>query len=256
MQTAAPLVVFSDLDGTLLDHETYDWTPARPAMRKLAEIGAPLILASSKTAVEIRALQDEMGLTGLPAIVENGAGVIALGPEAAAPDDYEKLREVLNGLPDDLRGPFTGFGDMSAQEVVDATGLTPDAAGAARQRAFSEPGIWRGSDELLSHFLSTLGASGVTARQGGRFLTLSFGGTKADRMAQVMRHYAATRSIALGDAPNDVEMLLAADVGVIVANPAHGPLPPLDGEADGRIIRTSAAGPAGWNDAVLKLIDR
>ena len=37
---------------------------------------------------------------------------------------------------------------------------------------------------------------------------------------------------------------------------AHTPLPPLAGEADGKIIRTKVAGPAGWNRAILKLTHR
>ncbi len=62
--------------------------------------------------------------------------------------------------------------------------------------------------------------------------------------------------MALGDAPNDIEMVEAADFGVIVANPAHAPLPALAGEADGRIIRTEKVGPAGWSEAVMRIVSR
>jgi mannosyl-3-phosphoglycerate phosphatase len=47
------LVVFSDLDGSLLDHHDYSWQPAREAVDKLAQSRAPLILARSKTATEM-----------------------------------------------------------------------------------------------------------------------------------------------------------------------------------------------------------
>ena len=46
-------IFFSDLDGTLLDHENYDWSAAKPALSELKRQGLPLILASSKTAAEI-----------------------------------------------------------------------------------------------------------------------------------------------------------------------------------------------------------
>ena len=46
-------VVFSDLDGTLLDHSTYSWKAAAPALAALRDRGIPLILASSKTSAEI-----------------------------------------------------------------------------------------------------------------------------------------------------------------------------------------------------------
>ncbi|MEM7522055.1 MAG: mannosyl-3-phosphoglycerate phosphatase, partial [Pseudomonadota bacterium] len=44
MSSTAPLCVFTDLDGTLLDHETYHWTAAAPALAALAAVNAPVIL--------------------------------------------------------------------------------------------------------------------------------------------------------------------------------------------------------------------
>ncbi|QUJ76746.1 HAD-IIB family hydrolase [Sulfitobacter albidus] len=250
-----PLLVFSDLDGTLLDHETYDWSPARPALARLAALGAPVILTSSKTAAEITVLQEAMDLHAHPAIVENGAGVIGLGGETAG-DEYKRLRALLDDLPTDLRAPYTGFGDMTDAEVAAQTGLPREDAGRARDRRFSEPGLWHGSDAGRTAFISALGDKGVHAREGGRYLTLSFGRTKGDAMAQVRARYPGVKTLALGDAPNDTEMLEAADYGVIIANPHRAPLPPLKGEAAGRILRSAAPGPKGWTDSVCGLLDR
>ena len=79
---------------------------------------------------------------------------------------------------------------------------------------------------------------------------------QADQMAALTDAFAPRHTLALGDAPNDIEMLQAADFGVIVANPHRDPLPPLPGEDIGRITRTTLPGPAGWNGAVLDLIAR
>lgn len=252
MKSRTRLVVFSDLDGTLLDHHDYSWTAANPALAALRTIGAPLVLCSSKTATEIESIQRDLGIAGTPAIVENGAGM--LGDAGTGADDYKRLRDMLNTLPTVLRTPFQGFGDMDAARVARITGLGVAAAAAAKMRAFSEPGLWSGSAAGRAAFIDALAQMGIAAREGGRFLTLSFGATKADRMAQIIAKYAPDHTIALGDAPNDVEMLCAADHGVIVANPARQALPELSAEAEGRIIRTTKAGPAGWNDAVLRLI--
>jgi mannosyl-3-phosphoglycerate phosphatase len=73
-------------------------------------------------------------------------------------------------------------------------------------------------------------------------------------MAEIVAQYRPRRTLALGDAPNDIEMLEAADRGVIVANPHGTPLAPLPGEADGRISRTSKPGPEGWNAAVCAVL--
>lgn len=247
-----PLVVFSDLDGTLLDHESYSWAPARPALDRLAKMGAAVVLASSKTAAEVSVLQKEMGLSCWPAIVENGAGVLGQSREPT----YDRLREALDNLPESLRRRFVGFGDLSVEGIAKATGLSLEAAALAAQRLFSEPGTWSGSDEDLLLFQQLLAKQGITARRGGRFLTLSFGGTKADRMDDIIAGLGPTHTVALGDAPNDIEMLETADFGVVIANFHSKPLPQLKNEASGRIIRTKEAGPLGWNRAMMDLLDR
>ncbi|MEX0339665.1 MAG: HAD-IIB family hydrolase [Arenibacterium sp.] len=257
MTSTPSFIVFSDLDGTLLDHGTYSWEAARPALDRLATLGVPVILASSKTASEMDVLQQSMGLSGFPAIVENGAGLIGLKVEAE-PDstDYQRIRDALNRLPTALRERFQGFGDMTVSEVSAATGLDITNAKRAKRRGFSEPGIWRGSDDDQNAFIAALGQEGLSARKGGRFLTLSLGATKADQMEHVLSSYAPAVSIALGDAPNDVEMLERADYGAIIHNPHSPPLPRLKGEDTARIRRTKEAGPKGWSEAIDYFLDR
>lgn len=247
------LAIVTDLDGTLLDHRDYSWDAARPALEELKARAVPLVLASSKTAAEIAVLHADIGLGDAPAIVENGAGI--WWPGAADEEDrssYEAIRAALRSLPS--ARDFRGFGDMTEAELSRETGLPPASAARARRRAHSEPGLWSGSPAALEAFLAELRAKGIHARRGGRFLTLSFGRTKADALAELRRALRADRVVALGDAPNDAEMLEAADLGIVVRND-HGPgLPPLAGEAEGRIRRTALPGPAGWNAAVLDIV--
>ncbi|MEM6383258.1 MAG: HAD-IIB family hydrolase [Pseudomonadota bacterium] len=262
MPHASPpsILVFSDLDGTVLDHQTYDWAAARPGLDHLRAIGAGLVLASSKTAAEMEPIRLAMGWSDWPAIVENGSGTIppdtasdALATGESRGSVYADLLSRLKQAP---RG-FIGFSDMSVQEVADATGLALGEAALARQRQFSEPGLWTGPAAGLTEFLAALKPLGLTARRGGRFLTISVvgahGGTKADAMAKIVAHYGPKMTIALGDAPNDIEMLEAADYGIIITNP-HGPtIKPLEGERSGRIRRSLKPGPAGWSEAIIKL---
>lgn len=255
MTAHLPLMVFSDLDGTLIDHHTYDWSPAKPALEALKGIGAGVVLASSKTATEIDVLRREMSLQHWPAIVENGAGVLGANaaPERGA-EPYARLRAALDQVPDGLRRHFVGFGDMTPEDVCTATGLPRAGAVLAQERAFSEPGMWQGTEQEKEAFLTLLGRDGITAQQGGRFLTLSFGATKADQVRALCQEYGPEVTMALGDAPNDIKMLEACDYGVVIANPGRTALPPLKGEADGRILRTQGAGPAAWNGAVIDLM--
>lgn len=257
MDAAPPLLVFTDLDGTLIEHESYSWAAASPALKALQEIHAGIILASSKTAAEMIVLRDELGLSDWPAIVENGAGVLEAGSTALPdPAQYHNLRAVLAKISPPLRAKFHGFGDMDVDETIRHTGLGPKEATLAKTRAFSEPGLWSGSPSERDAFLEFLAEHGITAREGGRFLTLSFGQTKADHMAEITTQFAPEFTVALGDAPNDIEMLQAANFGIIIANPNHAPLPRQSGEAEGRITRSEACGPEGWNTEMQDLLLR
>ena len=45
-------VIFTDLDGSMLDAETYSFQAARPALQKLKKKQVPIILCTSKTRAE------------------------------------------------------------------------------------------------------------------------------------------------------------------------------------------------------------
>ncbi|MEQ8480957.1 MAG: HAD-IIB family hydrolase [Hoeflea sp.] len=253
------LIVFSDLDGTLLDHETYSHAAAAEALAGLRETGVPLILASSKTAAEIAPLRAELGFPHCEAIVENGAGILEpheSGDEASG--THDRLLSTIAGLPPELTAQFRGFSNWTDAEVSARTGLSTEQAARARKRQFSEPGLWSGSNAELDRFRELLDAEGIRAQQGGRFMTLSFDSDKALRMTEIIDRYRNSRhepfALALGDAGNDIGMLEAAALGVIIPNSGHGGIPRLAGEANGQIIRETLEGPAGWNNAVLQML--
>ncbi|MBU2962272.1 HAD-IIB family hydrolase [Citreicella sp. C3M06] len=249
-------IVFTDLDGTLLDHDSYSYAAAQPALDALRRAGIPLILASSKTAAEIAPLHAALGLGDWPIIAENGAARLIPGAAVSDRSIYHRLRSTLDALPADLRAPYRGFGDMDDAEVARITGLPLPGAALARARQYSEPGLWSGSAAGLDAFLAALGAQGITARRGGRFLTLSFGGTKAGQMAAIMRDLGRDTAIALGDAPNDIEMIETARYGIVIRNDHGSGIAPLAGEATGRILRSTSPGPKGWNTELLALLGR
>lgn len=246
---ATKLIVFTDLDGTLLDHDTYSWSPAEPALDEMKSRGVPLVLASSKTAFELVALRKELGFEHCPAIVENGAGLL---PAYEEPDDnaqqHAQILKALSELPSALRAKYEGFSDWSAAECAEKTGLPLAQAMSARQRQFSEPGLWSGTQEQLQDFETKLAEKGISARQGGRYLTLSFGATKADWMSKILDDFEPKpKTMALGDAPNDVEMIVEADFGVIIKNTHGAGIARLDETVEASIVRTIQSGPTGWN---------
>lgn len=209
------LVVFSDLDGTLLDRETYLWEAARPAVELMKRKRIPLILCTSKTRVEVEHLRRELGIND-PFIVENGSAIVyddGSVIELGLP--YAEIRERLlrTGL------SFSGYGDLPLSEICRLTGLDAEGARRAARREYSETLFaWQ---EGLDTALASQGLCGV---QGTRFFTVTGKGVDKGRavrrlLAKLREDDPDLRSIGLGDSPNDASMLAEVDVPILVQQP-------------------------------------
>ena len=253
------LVVVTDLDGTLLDHHTYSYQPALPALRKLGVLRVPVVLCSSKTRAEIEQLRQDLD-NCFPFVVENGAAVFGLPGKNGAGDPvvlgrpYGEIIAVLEALRHEQGFEFTGFNDMTVDEVRQATGLSAKDACLAQQREFSEPLLWRDSPERREQFCQLLAARGFNAQQGGRFLTVAGATDKGRAVATLRQHLGSVAQtvVVLGDSPNDAAMLNAADIAVVIKSDQSDTMA-IDGPQ--QIIHTQERGPAGWNSAILKILE-
>lgn len=255
-------LIFSDLDGTLLDHHDYSFDAANEALAQVRELGLPLILASSKTRSEMDQIRRQLQLED-PFICENGAAICtptlcattgrSVSVEALAPGRSEVLAR-LEGLRKTEGYQFTGFNDASIDDIVAMTGLSQQAAAMAADRQFSEPLLWQDTAERLERFKQQLAASSLQAVQGGRFLSVAGPSDKAAAMQRLRERYggvAQTFAVALGNSPNDESMLSAADVAVVVASQPPTPLQLPDSI---RVINTTGVGPTGWQQAMSVLL--
>jgi mannosyl-3-phosphoglycerate phosphatase len=254
------LLVFTDLDGTLLDHDTYSWAPARDALRKLKRAAVPVIFNSSKTAAEQIVLRERIG-NSHPFIVENGAAVY--WPKE--PEGYDvkrfgaeraKLVELARGLREEGKLRFESFSDWSPEHLAVIANLGPEAAALAMDRCCSEPLLWRGDDASLNWFVHRIEDAGYRAVRGGRFLHLMGRFDKSEAMQWVRDRYASTTGgpatvVALGDSPNDADMLDAADIAVVIRSANSDQVRPTRPR---RVLRTSESGPSGWQEAMDSLL--
>ncbi len=267
------LVVFTDLDGTLLDHDTYDWAPASEALDACRRRGVPVILVSSKTRAEMEVLRAALDLPW-PVVSENGGGIafpegapLAPPPEAEPAEGGRILRlgaayatvvRALRAIRRDLGRPdLRGFSDMDVHEIARRTGLDLESAERAAAREYDEPLVTdRDPAEDLAPLAEAARARGLQATAGGRFLHLFGGCDKGEAVRRLLDRLRARhpglRSAALGDGPNDRPMLEQVDVPVLV--PGSGPLP-VDRHALPGLRIARAPGPAGWNRAVLDLLE-
>lgn len=263
-----PAVVFTDLDGTLLDHHSYSFAAALPALNKLASHAIPLVPVTSKTQAELEPLRQALGLE-TPFIVENGAAVFI--PDSNPlfdtrecelragyavknfADDIDFWAEFTASLARQIPGAFTPFSQLSLAQIASLTGLSESAAQLAKQRQFSDPLHWYGSDADLKQVREHCAAASISVVRGGRFVHLTRGASKGTAVRWCLQHYAAADrpvSIALGDGENDLSMLAEVDFPVQI-KPASGDFPVF---AKAGLIRTEEPGPQGWSAAISELL--
>ncbi len=252
-------IVFTDLDGTLLDHETYAWQAAGPAIDRLRERGIPWIFVTSKTRAETEHWRRLLG-NAHPYVVENGAA--AYWPAKYFPEETSSAfvwglpyAEVLAGLVAAAREVgcrIRGFHQMSVEEVAAACGLSLELAALARQREFDEP------FELLdpaaeAELEAALARRRLRLSRGGRFHHASGPADKAGAVRALQqlyeKHGGPVTTLGLGDALNDLEMLRAVDRPVIIRSAQAARLASELPHA----LLTERPGPEGWNAAILAL---
>ncbi|MDD5405152.1 MAG: HAD-IIB family hydrolase, partial [Sulfuricella sp.] len=259
-------VIFTDLDGTLLDAARYSFADALPALNVIQARDIPLVLCSSKTRAEIEACRQRMR-NHHPFVSENGGGIFipqgyfSTAFEAATSDGYRlitlgmpyaEVRSHFVLLRERLAARVRGFGDMTVEEVAELTGLSRDDAMLARQRDFDEPFIFDGAPD--ERFLQAIEDAGLRWTEGRLFHIMGNHdkGRAVERLKTLYaREHGAITSIGLGDSLNDLPMLQAVDRPVLIRHE--------DGRFDSRIaltglVKTQSPGPAGWNEAVLQLL--
>jgi len=273
-ETRSAMVLFSDLDGTLLDSKTYTFEAAREALTELQARNIPLVLVSSKTRAEIEPIRLQLH-NEHPFIVENGGAVVVPAhyfpfplTEAIRRDTYQivelgiaypLLRRALKDIQGDLGRGLRGYGDMSLEEVIALTGLSREDARLSKQREYDEPFVMEGVEFPENRLIEAVRKHGLRYTRGDRFSHLMGPHDKGKAVRYLIDCYrrrtgpgdVAMMTVALGNSLNDLAMLEAVDHPIIVQL-ADGSYDPAI--AVPQLTRAPGPGPTGWNIAVRALL--
>jgi mannosyl-3-phosphoglycerate phosphatase len=289
-------IIFTDLDGTLLDHLSYSHHAASHALKLIKGKGIPLIICSSKTRAEILPIRRRL-MNKDPFISENGGAVYIPDRYFRFSYPFQKkikrykvikigtphkiLLNVLREIKDETGVSIEGISEMSIQEIMDFTSLTKREAALAKKRGYSEPFLiyphtYSQRSPMPIQDRSTCAGIGVGVKDEGRWINrvkreilkkgfkFSYGGRffhimkdndkgKAVKILKKLyaQKYGDIKTIGIGNSLNDLPMLKAVDIPVLVKN--------YDGRYE-RGIRlknlylADGIGPDGWTKAVKKLI--
>lgn len=265
-------LIFSDLDGTLLDHYTYQATAAKQTLQRLQHAEIPVILNTSKTLAELEIIHRNLELN-TPFIIENGAAIyIPINTFDRQPTDTviigdywlksfslprQYWLDLLSEHTFEFSRYYQGFSTLSVPALCQVTGLTEAEAKRAKQRQFAEPLNWLGDEPTKQAFVDHLISLGANVVQGGRFMHIGDYCDKGQALIWLAERYreqfqnSAISTIALGDGENDIAMLEAADIAVQVRSPVHE-YPILSRQY--KTIKTQLNGPEGWAQAIETLL--
>ncbi len=249
-------VVFTDLDGSLLNHDDYSFEDAIEAVEFLKRNSIPLIIVTSKTKQEVLRLQKLLGIDS-PFIVENGAAIFFKEEgelkEIVLGVNYRKIREFIEKIKD--KYSIKGFRDMSLDEIIAYTGLDLEIAKISSKREYSEPFLVK-DERVLSEVEKLAEKEGLKIMKGGRFYhCMSVNQDKGKAVSILIEKYKKNnpnlKSIGLGDNYNDIPMLKVVDIPVLIPRYNHKFID-FDRE---NLIKANFPGAKGWSEALERIFD-
>jgi mannosyl-3-phosphoglycerate phosphatase len=261
-------IVYTDLDGTLLDYNTYSFKSAEPALNQLRFHRIPLILVTSKTRSETELWRTKMG-NRHPFIVENG-GAVSI-PRAYFPspvqsgkprdgydlielgEPYESLVAALLMASRRSRCKVKGFHEMTVEEVSALCCIPMEQAAAAKRREYGEPFEILDS-EKEQFLLKAIEEQGKQWSRGGRFYHILGRNSKAVAVQILNDLYRQLDpqiyTIGLGDSFNDLPFLRLVDAPILIRSNHSEKI--ISNIPTARL--STKPGPEGWNDAILEMI--
>lgn len=216
-----PIVLFSDVDGTLLDAYGRLAITADDVARLAPRI--ELILSSSRTLVELGDIQRRLQVKG-PLIAENGA-VVYIPPRWRGGKSARRELLVLGDTWAEVRRRVERCAEKVGVSIAFQRDLLPDGARSLKRGYSVCVRDWSGPD--AERFIAAIRRDRLSATRSGRWITVTRGADKGSAVRAVLalarkRGEAYRWTVAIGNESNDHPLLAAARGRFAIRNPRRG----------------------------------
>ena len=262
------VIIFTDLDGSLLNHDNFEFDSIKPFIVKCIENNIQIIPNTSKTKCEVEYFCNQLGIN-LPFIVENGSAIYnsdllfsnceMKNKTLILSRTSEEILEVFqNKIPLSFRRKCLFLSDMDTGQQTKVLGLKEENISFALNRLFSIPFVFDGSLEIKNEFKMLFNELDIKIHEGGRILNICDNCSKGDAMKIILEKLTNNtkkkyHSIVVGDSSNDISMLKLSNQPCVV------PLPNKDHMKNLKIKNIIIAkdfAPQGWREVVLKSLQK
>jgi mannosyl-3-phosphoglycerate phosphatase family protein len=257
------VVIFTDLDGSLLHRDTFKFDSIKDYIKSLINSGIIIIPNSSKTEKEIEKFNEELGVE-LPFISENGSAIHGLNllnknfpNEIILSRKKEEFLKIFNEkTPERLLNKCVEISKLSKKEQEKIFGQKDDRLKDALKRKYTLPFLFNGNNSEKNKLLKSLSNNSLTLQEGGRVLNLCDNINKIKSMNRVIKILKKTedkiKTIAVGDNYNDMEMLKNSDIPCLVFNDQFK----MDRINIDNLIFSNKPSPEGWADVIKMALEK
>ena len=257
------IFIFTDLDASLIQRDTFKFDEIKGYIKSLISKGIYIIPNTSKTEIEINEFNKELGLN-LPYISENGSSINGLNlinknfPNqinlSRDKDDIFKIFKKI--VPENLKVKCRLIFKMEKKVQSEIFGLSGKKLKDALNRNYSIPFIFSGNLDQRRQLNEIVNKGGLTLHEGGRVINICDNVSKVKSMNKIIKMVKKTEDnvkiIGVGDNYNDLDMLKNSDIACLVFNDQFT-MEPIN--INNCIVSKNPA-PIGWQEVVKMALDK
>ena len=264
MNAEHKVLIFTDLDGSLLDRDTFKFDKILNYIKDLISKGIFIIPNSSKTKKEIESFNKELN-EDLPFIVENGAAIYNLNLiNTSFPEKISLSREINeildifnNKISKKYKSKCKFIKNLKSDTQLKIFGLPKEKIKLAINREYTIPLLFDGSKADKLNFIKSVNDAGLSLHEGGRVINLCDKVSKSQAMKNVIKIFKKISKekliiVGVGDNFNDLDMLKNSDIPCLVFNDKFT----MEKININNCLVSKKPAPEGWEEVVKLALDK